>query len=308
MSKQRMMRAMLAALALAAGTLIGPHDAASQAPVLVGYWPTVGIPLGLALDANGRLYMPDEDYNVALRVFTQAGSPLAIFGPGAGFEGYGVSVMSDQSILVADYYGRRVQRYSQGGSLLSEWPTGGQRALYIAVDQSENVYVTDDEGDAVRKFSNQGALLAQWTVTHPSGVAFVNGLVYVAEMWNGHVNIYTPDGTPQGSFATGCTWAEQLFYDGVGNFYLADHGLRQLRCFSTSGDLLWTMGPSVPGYPHPVTDFFSVVVAPDGTLLAGDYANRNVLVLRHPPTPTTRLSLGALKARLRVEREAGQER
>lgn len=294
-------------LAIVVGAFVGPRDAASQSPILVGYWPSTGVPLGLALDANGRLYMPDEhSANLALRVFSQTGTPFGVFDSGTGFEGYGVAVLSDQTILVADYYGRRVRRYAPDGSFLSEWPTGGGRALFLALDESDNVFVTDDEGDAVRKFSSQGTLLAQWTVTHPSGVAYVNGLVYVSEMFNGHVNIYATDGTLQGSFATGCTFAEQLFFDGLGNLYLADHGLHQLKCFSTSGDLLWTMGPSVSGYPYAITDFFSVLVAPDGTLFAGDYANRNVLVFSHPPTPTKSRSFGSLKSRYRGVRVAAQ--
>ena len=278
----------------------------SQPPTLAGWWPSTGLPLGLALGANGSLYMPDEDFSVALRVLSRDGAPLDVFGFGAGFAGYGVALLSDQSVIVADYYGRRVQRSSSNGSLLSHWSTGGQRALFLAVDQSDNVYVTDDEGDAVRKFSSQGALLAQWTVMHPSGVAYVNGQVYVAEMFNGVVNIFTPSGVQQGSFGTGCTWAEQLFFDGAGRLYLADHGLPQLNCFGTDGTLLWTLGPSVAGYPHAVTDFFSVVVAQDGDLFAGDFANRNVLFFSPMSTYATDQSFGALKSRYRGARGAAQ--
>lgn len=293
-------------LSLAMCELCGPRAAFGQPLAFIGSWPSVGLPLGLVLDAGGRLYMPNEHAaNLALRVFTQSGVPLGIIGSGAGFECYGAAVLSDQTLIVSDYYGRRALRYAQDGSLLSQWWTGGDRAGRLAVDASDNVYIVDDTGDVVRRFSSEGVLLAQWPMAHPGGVACVNGLVYVTETFNGKVNIYTPDGVQQGSFATGCTFASQLYFDAVGGLlYLTDHGLHQLKCFTTDGTLLWTMGPAVPGYPYATTDLFSIVVAPDGTVLVGDYANRNVLIFSQLPTPAAKPTFGALKSRYRGEREA----
>lgn len=291
-------------LALYAVTTLGhPSEVRSQEPVYLGSWPTEGLPLGLATSADGRVYVSDERLHVALLVFAQSGTPMTTFVAGAGFLGCGVAVLSDQAIAVSDYYGRRVQRFTHGGVLANEWPTGGQRAAFVAVDGSDNVYVTDDEGNAVRKFSTSGVLLAEWPVNHPSGVACAGGSVYVAEMFGGLVRVYTPDGEPQGSFATGCTWAEQLHYGGDGRLYLADHGLRQLKCFDLQGQLLWLIGPSLPGYGFGQVDYFSVAVAQDGTIFAGDFAHRRVLAFGPPtPTPAARHSFGALKARYRGDR------
>jgi sugar lactone lactonase YvrE len=287
----------IALVALATAT-VHPERALAQAPTFLGSWPTTGIPLGLCLDASGLLYIPDEYNDVTMRVFTQAGAPVATF-PGTAIESYGVVVRSDQTIMVSDYYGCRVLRYSASGTLLSQFSTGGQRAHELALDASENVFVTDDPGDAVRRFTPQGALLAQWTVTHPSGVAVVDGLVYVAEMFGGNMRIFTLNGTPQGSWPTGCTHAEQLSRDAAGHLYLADFGQHRLKCFATNGTLLWSMGPSVPGYPYPESYFFSVVVAPDGTLYAGDFQNRNVLMFSPLPVSTIRDTMGGLKSRYR---------
>jgi outer membrane protein assembly factor BamB len=237
-----------------------------------------------------------------MRVFTQTGGPVATVGADFAIESYGVAIKADQTILVSDYYGCRVLRYSSSGTLLSQFATGGQRAHELALDESENVFVTDDEGDVVRKFTPQGALLAQWTATHPSGVAYANGLVYVSEMFGGNMRIFSPTGVPQGSFPTGCTWSEQLFHDGAGHLYLADHGQHLLKCFSTNGTVLWSIGPTVAGYPFATADFFSVVVAADGTLFAGDFTNRNVLMFSPLPVSTIRNTMGGLKSRYRGDR------
>jgi len=281
--------------------VIGPREAMCQPPTFIGSWPSGGLPLGLALDASGSLYVADEHNAVGLRVFSQGGVPMGTFNPGGFIESYGIGILSDQSIIFADYYGNRVLRYSAGGTFLSQFATGGTRSAWLAVDESDNVYVTDDQEDKVRKFTSSGALLTQWAVTHPSGVAYTNGQVFVTEMFNGQIKVFSPTGTPQGSFANGATFAQELTANGTGQLYLGDHGTHQLRCFSTDGTLLWTLGPNVPGYPFASVDLVSVVQAPDGTLFAGDFNNRNVLIFVPTPVATARNSFGALKARYRGE-------
>ena len=288
----------VACLALAA-TVSGPRDATCQPPVFVGSWSSTGIPLGLALDAAGTLYVADEDNGVGLRVFSQGGVPMATFNPGGAIESYGIGILSDQSIVFTDYWNARVLRYSAAGVFMAQFATGGQRAAWIAVDELDNIYVTLDQDGKVRKFTSAGAVLAEWNVDHPAGVAYGNGQVYVTEMFSGNIQIFTPAGAPVGSFANGATMAQQLTFGTSGQLFLGDHGLHQLKCFETDGTLKWTIGPVVPGYPFAEALLFSVVQNPDGTLLVGDYLNRNVMIFVHPPTATARNSFGALKARYR---------
>ncbi len=290
----------VACVALAA-TVSEPRDATCQPLVFIGSWPSTGIPLGLVVSPTGSLYMADEHNGVGLRVFSQGGVPLGTFNPGGAIESYGIGILSDQSVVFTDYYGNRVLHFASDGTFLSQFATGGIRSAWLAVDESNNIYVTDDQDDKVRKFSSTGALLAQWYVNHPAGVAYGNGQVFVTEMFNGHIQVFSPAGVPQGTFLNGATFAQQLTANGTGELFLGDHGTHSLRSFSTDGTLQWTLGPNVPGYPFANADLFSVAQAPDGTIFVGDFNNKNVLIFVPAPVATARKTFGALKARYRGE-------
>ena len=295
----RSMPTLFAACALLAA-VHAPREALGAPLTFIGSWSSTGIPCGLAVGPGGTVYVADEWNGVGLRAFSPGGVPLGTFDPGWTIESYGIAFLSDQSIIFADYYGRRVLHFAPDGTFLSQFATGGSVSSWLAVDESDNIFVVDDNGDMVRKFTSTGALITQWSVNHPAGIAYTEGKVFVTEMWAGHINIYTPDGAPLGSFPNGATFAEQLHANGAGLLYLGDHGTHQLRCFSTAGVLQWTLGPTVPGYPFSAPELFSVAQAPDGTLFVGDFNNRNVLVLvPGGPTATGHDTFGALKARYR---------
>jgi DNA-binding beta-propeller fold protein YncE len=277
-----------------------PRVALSQPFTFIGSFPTDGIPCGLALGANGTLYVADEYNNIGLRLFSQSGVPMGTFNPGSAIESYGIGFLSDQSVVFTDYYGKRVLRYKPDGTLLGQFATGGVNSAWLAVDGSDNIYVTDSEGDLVRKFTSTGALITGFFVNHPAGVAFAEGKVFVTEQFGGNIRVFAPDGTPLGSFSNaGATFAQQLHANGAGLLYLGDHGTDMLRCFTTAGTLQWTLGPAVAGYPFANAELFSVDQAPDGTLFVGDFNNHNVLIFTPSPTPTARTTFGALKARYR---------
>ena len=278
-------------------TLVAPHVIQAQ-PVFVTSWNSIGLPLGLLLDGSGNIFSTCENGGgAALRKFDLAGDLQAVFGASAPYEGYGISRLSDGSIAVADYYGLKIQRFDEGGALLSSHSTGGLRSAYMAVDGLDNLYVADDEGDRVRKFSPAGPLLADWASPHPTGIAFANGIVYVAARTAGIVSKYSPDGAALGTFASGALAAEQLSADAAGNLYLTDELGHQLRKFAPDGTVLWTLTGSVPGYSFGSVRYVAVAIAADGTVYAGDYDHRRVLVFQEVVTAASRESWGQLKAR-----------
>jgi sugar lactone lactonase YvrE len=253
----------------------------------------------MAIDSNGLVYVGTQSGGAALaHVYNQNGTEIGSIGGGSP-EVYGLGFLKSGELLVTEYYNRVVDLYSPGGSYDGGWSIPGSRALFMALDDQDNIFITDDTGDQIRKFTSSGTLLAQWATPHPAGVVFLNGLVYVAGMYNGIMSIYAPDGTPAGSFPTGCTWAEQLSVDASGNLLLADHGLHQLKSFSPGGTLFWTIGPNVPGYEPGTCDFFSVAPGMGNTILAGDLTNRRILVLGWEVVATKSSSWGRVKATYR---------
>jgi len=290
---------MFAACVILAATA-APRIASSAPYTFIGSFPAGGIPCGLGLGPNGTLYVADEYNDIGLHLFSQSGVPMGTFNPYPAIESYGIGFLSDGSVVFTDYYGKSVLHYSPGGVFLGQFSTGGLVSSWLAVDGSDNIYVVDDNGDRVRKFTSTGALVTDWYVNHPAGIAFTEGKVFVTEMWNGHIDVFLPDGTPQGSFSNGgATFAQQLHANGAGLLYLGDHGTHQLRCFTTAGALQWTMGPAVAGYPFANPELFSVAQAPDGTLFVGDFNNNNVLIFAPSPTATAHDTFGALKSRYR---------
>ena len=299
----------LAAHATALFLTLAAATAAVAQPAFVTSWYSVGIPLGLCLDGAGHIYSTCEYGNgAALRKFDQAGSLLAVLGQGDPYEGYGVVRLSDGSIASADYYGRRVQRFDDSGTVLSSWTTGGANAVYLAVDEQGNFYVTDGEADRVRKFGADGTALADWASPHPIGIAYAGGIVYVGAQFAGVVTMYAPDGTSLGSFPTGLAKSEQLSIDGSGNLYLADWGAYQLRKFAPNGSVVWTLGSSVPGYSYGPVRYHGVTVAADGTIYVGDYEHRRILVFQDGLTPTAAVSWGQIKTRYRASAPAAQDK
>jgi len=271
--------------------------ATAQAPTYLRSWPTSGdLPLGLATDGATRLYQVDEVGTVW--TYSLTGTSLCSQIAFVGHEAYGIAFLSDGSVVTtgADLADPLVRR-GTGCHQFIEWVTGAP-PTYLAADVANNVYVTEATSDKVQVFSKYGAPLRAWSCPHPTGIAYRASVVYVGG-GDGLVHSYFPDGTPWSSFAHGLCCPEQLAVDANGNLYAADMSLGQLRCFAADGTVLWTLGPNLAGYPYNPARFVSVTVASDGTVFAGDYDHRRIVVLGAGATPTLRSSFGALKAHYR---------
>ncbi len=84
-------------------------------------------PTAIALHGE-RVYVAEFD-NDRIQVFTRAGEPLFAWGSsgsGAGeFRGpAGLAVGPDGSVIVADHFNHRLQRFTAEGRYLAGWPAG----------------------------------------------------------------------------------------------------------------------------------------------------------------------------------------
>jgi hypothetical protein len=278
----------LAVCCLASAAAAGP-------PGLVRWWPTAETPMGLAIGLDGRIYLgPQAGSSALVHIYGQTGAALGALGGGDGSEVEAVGVLSNQNVIAVHSLDQFGFIFGPGGTLQGY---EGSRRRYLAVGPRDTLFITDDVDGVVRRCRTlgNGAVIGKWPTPQPSGICYLGGLLYVAGMTNGLISAYKTSGAFVGAFPSGVVNGQQLNPDGAGHLVLADHGAHQLKCFSPDGTLLWSLGPTVPGYPFATCDFFSVVADANGTIFAGDFTNRAILVLSPQATPVRSSRWGQLK-------------
>ncbi|WP_323027112.1 IPT/TIG domain-containing protein [Gelidibacter japonicus] len=200
-------------------------------------------PKGLAMDAQGNLYVVDEN-NQKIRKITPDGM---------------VSTLSGSTLGFADGPGATAQFYD---------PIG------IAVDGQGNVYVGDSNNNRIRKIAPNGltSTLAGSTYGFADGVGAVakfnapygvavddQGNVFVADLYNHKIRKVTSNGvvsTLAGSakgFADGMGIAAQFNFpsgitvDNRGNVYISDSNNHKIRKVTSSG-VVSTLAGSIAGF------------------------------------------------------------
>ena len=182
-------------------------------------WPT-----GIALSADGRLFVTDEFRHQVVILPTDVVYPYPDFNPdGERIGEWGergaapgqldapssIAFDSNDEIYVVDTGNNRVQKFSKDGEYQNSWGIAGSgngefdRPWGIAVDAQGAVYVADWGNDRVQKFSPDGEYLMSFggsstdggDLNHPANVAVdSDGDVYVTDWGNNRVRIYEPDG------------------------------------------------------------------------------------------------------------------
>jgi sugar lactone lactonase YvrE len=240
-------------------------------------------PYGVALDANGNVYVADG-VNQRIRKITTGGAVSTLAGSGtAGF---------------ADGIGATAQFRN---------PTG------IAVDASGNVYVGDVTNNRIRKITPNGVVstlagdgtsgLADGTGTaakfsSPSGLTVdAAGNVYVCDRENNCIRKITPDGvvsTLAGDGAAGAfgyadgvgtaarfTLPRSITVDPAGNLYVVDYGNHRIRKV-TSGGVVTTLAGSSKGFADGMGiaakfDYpLGIARDTEGNLYVADYNNQRI--------------------------------
>ncbi len=169
-------------------------------------------PRQIAVAPNGNLYIADTG-NKRIQVYSPTGTHLFNIGtgaqvaaqltaPGSFDEPSGVAVDKKGIVYVADYWNRRVQRFTLNGAYLSAYPVAGWVAQdyqepYLAVDNKGHLFATDapainqhvnhvleldaTTGATIRALGS-GAVGTAGALTQPSGVAVgPDGALYIAD-------------------------------------------------------------------------------------------------------------------------------
>jgi DNA-binding beta-propeller fold protein YncE len=264
--------ALLAALALAL-TAAGTADAATPAPAAqpspaspagarahasIGYEP---IPLALAADSSGHLYMTNVQWMSSIYRYSDDGALLASFGhfeATSGFVGRGIATDAAGDLWVADEASGKVVEFGPGGSVLRSWDATGDGA--IAVGPKGDVYLLNRY--EVERFTPDGTLIAKWGLQYGLGGKFAesygiatgpNGDVYVAETWGNQVDVFDAEGAflrSFGSYGYGRGQFSTPYGIAVaptsGDVYLADTGGDRVVELSAEGTFIRAWGRPGP--------------------------------------------------------------
>ncbi len=253
-------------------------------------------PSFLDVMSDGRLVVADSRrHNV--EVFDDAGAFLFSFGDKGDQVGEfdnprGIGLDANDNIYVVDNNNARVQVFDSGGAFLHQigspsapevcpGPNGtfcpgnlGRANLRgLAVDETNGfVYVIDAISGQVNKFALDGTFVTRWgSIGHDDGefadggrdvTVAGDGTIWVGDMGNFRVQVFTPDGTfvmavpnpPQPAPYGGFNQPLGVAVDTQGNFFVADTMNQRVEKFDVHGDFVtaWgERGASEYGFNYP---------------------------------------------------------
>ena len=181
-----------------------------------------------------------------------------IGGPGhAGLYGWGATTMRDGSVLIGDYWNRRVLHYATNGGYLGAFIDNAgytadqhQSPYGLGVDpDTGDVYMADTDRRQVDRYSESGVFLNSFGINgksgttpgmfrYPSRVAVHSGLVLIADTWSNRIVAYRPTGTVE-EWAFGTTGSAPgqfkqprgMDFDAAGRLFVADQGNKRVQVF-----------------------------------------------------------------------------
>jgi len=238
----------------------------------------VGVPSGIALDAQENLYVVDTARK-SIVMFGRDGKQLNEFGDPALDRPNGLAIDSARGrMYVVD--------------------TGGRDG------KEHNVKIYDMRGKRIGLIGGAaGGDLGQFN--YPTYVTLdAKGNVYVSDTLNARVQKFDPDGKFVTSFGQlGTNWGEfdkpkGVAVDSFGNLYVADSGWSNVQIFNPKGQVLLFFGGRGP-VPGMMKNPLAMAIDKNNRIYVGDYLNHRIDVyelvnttaadsfLNPPPNPSS---------------------
>jgi DNA-binding beta-propeller fold protein YncE len=248
-------------------------------------------PADIDVDAEGNLYVIDTTTK-KLSKFESGGNVIAsvdIRGePGEESDPWGVTVLGDGRVAVADTFGWRVRIFSEDLEPLSSFGTAptldgspGEYELFgprdTAIDSRGRLWVTDTGHHRLMVYDADNVFVMQvggeqggepGQLSEPVGIDIsASGEVFVADMYNARVQILDIDGNYVGEFAVdgwgGSDPADKPYLDVLsdGRIALSLPLAGEVRIYSRDGTLESTLTAA-----EPLERPYGVVEAADGGL------------------------------------------
>jgi hypothetical protein len=211
----------------------------------------------------------------------------------------GLVVLRDGRVVVCDTHYHRVVWFDAQGAWLKDIGRKGEARgeffypVGICKDPAENLYICEYGGhDRVQKFTREGEWLATFgsfgtgegQFQRPSGLAWLDGRLYVADAINNRVLIFSDAGAYLGLLGEdGRPLAFNLPYDIApgpdGLLHLIEYGAGRLSRMSAAGRILGQVGRSGSGEGEFGTPW-GLAVDASGRIFVADTKNRRIVALR----------------------------
>lgn len=268
------------------GRFSGDGDQAARA--------VLDVPLGLAVDAAGNIYVADAA-NHRVRRIARDGTIRTVAGTGqAGFGGdggpaaqallylpQGLAVDAQGTLYIADRGNNRIRRVASNGTISTiagngrgGYADGGNQALFaslndpsdVAVDRNGVVYVADTLNHLVRKILTNGTIFNVAGAPGQGGFTGDGGLAVLSRLFE----------------PTGVT------IDPADNILVADSGNNRVRRIDSAGRIQTLAGNGEgtfagdggPAVQASLNDPIKAVYDANGRLLIGDFSNQRLRVVR----------------------------
>ena len=183
------------------------------------------------------------------------------------------------NIYVADTWNARVQKFDAAGTFLKSWGTGND------IGNNRSAMMTDGT-----EAGNNAAPLGFYG---PRGLAIdAQGNVYVADTWNGRVQIFGRDESGKVIALPKATWRVQgwqpntyddpfLSADAAGQVFASVPSRNQLLFATNAGEPLLRWGGAGTDFAS-ITLPSGVAAGPDGTVYVVDRGNNRLLRFKMP--------------------------
>ncbi len=246
----------------------------------IGFEP---VPLSVAADAAGHVYLSHPQGSSQIQQYSSDGTLLANWGSfarsGSALQPRSIATDAAGDLYVADSSRDLLSVLGPDGGTLRQWKADSRD---VAVGAGGVVYLAGPH--EVQRFAPDGTLLSKWGTSGDGDGQFgsvygldtsPSGLVYVADTYSNRIQVFGADGTFLAKWGSYGSREGQFIYpygiatDAAGDVYVADTANARIQKFTGSGVFLGSWGGHGRG-PGRLFTPTSVATDPAGFVYVAD--------------------------------------